>query len=622
MSGVEDEDVESKEAAQDVHNDGDKSETALRYTLTKPPPVIFTIGAALQHAFMCVPSFLVGSSLAADVVGAEHDSVIRGKLFSTTLFISGVCTLLQTAVGARLPMIQGPAAAFLPVLLTAQRSREWTCTESSTTINSTYRNVTGSGYTNSTSATTDLTSCLTPEDKLREISGSLMAASAVEILIGGTGLVGHLMRFVGPVTVAPTIALVGLSVYKVPIAYSRSSWELALLGVVLTVLSALYLGHISVPFPARIGCRAQHKRRKSKTHGVRIFQLLPVLLSILLVWAVSGILTYTNVFPADPSSPRYSARADAKSKLIQRTPWFYLPHPGQFGVPSFNIGLFVGFIASFLASIIESVGDYFAAAKACEVSTPPKHAVNRGILTEGLGGLLSGAVGLGLSTTSYTPNIAAMTMTKTAHRYIMYCAGCVMMLLSLIGKVGAALATMPDPVLAGAIVVTCGMMVTLGLSTLQYVNMNSSRNLIIIGLALFIGVFLPEWLETYPEDFRTGVKDLDKILTLILGTPMLLGATIAILLDNTTKGSREDRGIDAWQNHVDAGVTSTMTSQTSMDTSSGNTYGWFWLGRLYQYIPCCSNLPFMPPRTGTDGTPTLSQSGGTGDNPLLKDSSA
>ncbi|XP_046545488.1 solute carrier family 23 member 2-like [Haliotis rubra] len=235
MSAVEDEDVESKEAAPDVHDDGEKSGTALRYTLTKPPPIIFTIGAALQHTLMCVPSFLVGSSLAADIVGAEHDSVIRSKLFSTIIFMSGVCTLLQTALGARLPIIQGLSAAFLPVLLTAQRSPEWTCTESSTNINSTHSNSTYVNITDDTNSTpgtasmADVLSCLTPEDKLREISGSLMAASTVEIFLGGTGLVGHLMKFVGPVTVAPTIALVGLSVYKVPIAYTRSSWELALL---------------------------------------------------------------------------------------------------------------------------------------------------------------------------------------------------------------------------------------------------------------------------------------------------------------------------------------------------------------------------------------------------------
>ncbi|XP_071098119.1 solute carrier family 23 member 1-like [Haliotis cracherodii] len=629
MSDVEDKDVGSEDAAPDVHEDGEKSETALRFTLTKPPPVLFTLGAALQHTFICVPYFLIGCFLTADIVGADHGSLIRTQLFSTIIFTSGACTLLQTALGTRLPMIQGPSVAFLPALLAAQRSREWSCTYSSTDYNSThnnstdynstYYNITDEGYnttsTPDTVSTGDLPTCLSPEDKLREISGSLMAASAVEILIGVTGLVGLLMKFVGPVTVAPTIALVGLSFYKVLIAYSRSSWELSLLGVVLVVLFALYLGHIAVPFPTRRACNAQHRRRKSKTHGLLIFQLLPVLLSILVVWAVSGILTHANVFPTDPANPRFKARTDAKSTMLHRTPWFYVPHPGQFGKPSFNIGLFIGFIAGFLASIIESVGDYFATAKACEVTTPPKHAINRGIFIEGLGGLLSGAAGFGLSTTSYTPNIAAMTLTKTAHRYIMYSAGAIMLVLSVVGKVGAAVATIPDPVLVGSMVAVCGMMVTLGLSSLQYVNMNSSRNLLIVGMALFIGIFLPEWLERHPEDLETGVKDLDKILQLILGTPMLLGGLIAIFLDNTTKGSRKDRGIDAWQNLLGTDATKTSITQKPVETSPDNTYGWFWQGRLYQYLPCCSRLPFMPPGTALDRTPTSPfQPGGTPDN--------
>ena len=54
-----------------------------------------------------------------------------------------------------------------------------------------------------------------------QMSGSLMAASMVEVVIGMLGIVGPLMRLVGPITVAPTITLIGLSLYKVPIQYSR-----------------------------------------------------------------------------------------------------------------------------------------------------------------------------------------------------------------------------------------------------------------------------------------------------------------------------------------------------------------------------------------------------------------
>ena len=42
-------------------------------------------------------------------------------------------------------------------------------------------------------------------------TGVEMAGALAEIVIGYTGLVGLLLRFVGPVTIAPTIALIGLS---------------------------------------------------------------------------------------------------------------------------------------------------------------------------------------------------------------------------------------------------------------------------------------------------------------------------------------------------------------------------------------------------------------------------
>lgn len=39
-----------------------------------------------------------------------------------------------------------------------------------------------------------------------------MVAALLEIIIGATGLVSVLLRFIGPLTVAPTIMLMGLSV--------------------------------------------------------------------------------------------------------------------------------------------------------------------------------------------------------------------------------------------------------------------------------------------------------------------------------------------------------------------------------------------------------------------------
>ena len=47
-----------------------------------------------------------------------------------------------------------------------------------------------------------------------------MVSSLFQIFIGFTGLVGFLLRFIGPLTVAPTIALVGLSLFDVCSSYA------------------------------------------------------------------------------------------------------------------------------------------------------------------------------------------------------------------------------------------------------------------------------------------------------------------------------------------------------------------------------------------------------------------
>ena len=65
-----------------------------------------------------------------------------------------------------------------------------------------------------------------------------------------------------------------------------------------------------------------------------------------------------------------------------------------------------------LTSIIESVGDYYACARISEVPPPPAHAVNRGVFIEGLGSLLSGIVGTGGATTSYSQNVGTIGLTR------------------------------------------------------------------------------------------------------------------------------------------------------------------------------------------------------------------
>lgn len=86
--------------------------------------------------------------------------------------------------------------------------------------------------------------------------------------------------------------------------------------------------------------------------------------------------------------------------------------PGQWGLPTVSAAGVFGMVAGVLASVIESIGDYYACAKLSGAPPPPKHAINRGIGIEGIGCLLAGAFGTGTGTTSYSENIGAIGITK------------------------------------------------------------------------------------------------------------------------------------------------------------------------------------------------------------------
>ena len=85
---------------------------------------------------------------------------------------------------------------------------------------------------------------------------------------------------------------------------------------------------------------------------------------------------------------------------------------GQWGTPTISPASVFGMLAGVLASMIESVGDYYACARLSGAPPPPRHAINRGIGMEGVGCLLAGAWGSGNGTTSYSENIGAIGITK------------------------------------------------------------------------------------------------------------------------------------------------------------------------------------------------------------------
>lgn len=61
-----------------------------------------------------------------------------------------------------------------------------------------------------------------------QLSGSLMVASLLEVVVGVGGFIRPLLRYIGPITVAPTISLIGLSLFKLPVIYGKINPPIAL----------------------------------------------------------------------------------------------------------------------------------------------------------------------------------------------------------------------------------------------------------------------------------------------------------------------------------------------------------------------------------------------------------
>ena len=96
------------------------------------------------------------------------------------------------------------------------------------------------------------------------------------------------------------------------------------------------------------------------------------------------------------------------------TKYFSFSFSGQFGPPGFTLSAFISFMIATLTSIIDSIGDYYACARVCNLPPPPDHAMNRGIMVEGFSSLLAGSMGAGHATSTYGGNIGAIGITKVS----------------------------------------------------------------------------------------------------------------------------------------------------------------------------------------------------------------
>ncbi|XP_036110633.1 solute carrier family 23 member 3 [Molossus molossus] len=127
---------------------------------------------------------------------------------------------------------------------------------------------------------------------------------------------------------------------------------------------------------------------------------------------------------------------------------------------------------------------------------------------------------------------------RVAHLVGLLCVG-----LGLSPRLAQFLFTIPLPILGGVLGVTQAVVLSTGFSNFHLADIDSGRNVFIVGFSIFMALLLPRWLREAPVLLSTGWSPLDVLLCSLLTEPIFLAGLLGFLLENTIPGTRIERGL-------------------------------------------------------------------------------
>lgn len=157
------------------------------------------IGAIVAIPFILTPALCM-----------EDGDPDRGTIISTMIFVTGLVTWFQCTWGCRLPLVQGGTISFLVPTLAILNLPEWRCPDAAA--------VARMGADEKTELW---------QLRMRELSGAIAVSASVQMVLGYSGIIGRCVRIITPLTIVPTVALVGLSLFEHAGATASAHWGIA-----------------------------------------------------------------------------------------------------------------------------------------------------------------------------------------------------------------------------------------------------------------------------------------------------------------------------------------------------------------------------------------------------------
>ncbi len=256
--------------------------------------------------------------------------------------------------------------------------------------------------------------------------------------------IGLIKRLFPPIVIGPVIILIGLSLAGTGVDMASKNWVLALISLIVAIICSIW--------------------------GKGMIKLIPVVFGALAGY-LAAVLFYRG-------SMDFSGVASA--------PWFQLPHLNKLSF-SWQAILFMAPVA--IAPIIEHVGDMYAIGEIAGKDFVKDPGLHRTMFGDGLACTLAAFLG-GAPVTTYSEVTGAVALTKVTDPVCMRIAALSAIVISVIGKVGAAIQTIPTAVLGGIMLLLFGSIASVGINNMvkAKIDMNKSRNLVIASIILTIGI--------------------------------------------------------------------------------------------------------------------------------------
>ena len=267
-------------------------------------------------------------------------------------------------------------------------------------------------------------------------------------------------KFMPPVVIGPTVAIIGLS----------------LAGSAITnFTSAGYWGIL-------VGFVSLFMVMMASTFGNNKIKMIPFIVGIAAGYVLALVITLLG-------EPIIDLSIFSNMQIISVPKFVFLSAFGSFKelTPSYIATVAVAYIPVAFVVFAEHLADHKNISSIIGTDLTKDPGLHRTLLGDGIGSI-GGAIFGGCPNTTYGESIACVAITKNASTFTILVAAIECIIISFIGPITAVISSIPACVMGAVCITLYGFIAVSGLKMLQPVDLNDNRNLFTASIILIIGI--------------------------------------------------------------------------------------------------------------------------------------